>query len=85
MQAANLQEEPLSGHMVYEKVVALSKPPGAFKQVARNRQTGELVCIKFVPRGWDQKTAVAHTRSLYNHMVRGGKVCMALMAQLCLS
>ena len=66
---SSLRDEPLLGHMVYEKVISLSKGPGAFKQVARNKQTGELVCIKFVPRGWDRKTAIAHTRALYNHMV----------------
>ena len=69
MQGPNLREDPLAGHTIYEKVVGLSKGPGPFKQVARNRMTGELVCIKFLPRGWDGKTAIAHTRSLYNHMV----------------
>ena len=69
MDTSILKEEPLFGHMVYEKVVSLSKGPGTFKQVARNKQTGELVCIKFVPRGWDRKTAIAHTRALYTHMV----------------
>lgn len=66
---ANIQEEPLWGHHVYEKVLSLSKGPGPFRQVARNRETGELVAIKFVPRGWDNATAMGHARSLYNHMV----------------
>ncbi len=42
-----LKDEPLAGHAVYEKIVALSKGPGrVFKQVARHRETGELVAIK---------------------------------------
>ncbi|GAX83181.1 hypothetical protein CEUSTIGMA_g10607.t1 [Chlamydomonas eustigma] len=65
----NLKDEPLTGHLIYEKIVSLAKGPGSvFKQVARHRETGEIVTIKFIPRGWDAKTAIGHTRSLYNHM-----------------
>jgi hypothetical protein len=47
MKNYNLKDEPLTGHLIYEKLVSLEKGPGsAFKQVARHKETGEIVTIK---------------------------------------
>ena len=51
-QLGNMLAEPLYGHPTYEKVRQISKSDKHVVQLARNRQTGELVAIKFTPRGW---------------------------------
>ncbi len=47
---------PLDGHSVYEAIRLVGRGQRSFVQVARNRITGEVVAIKFIPRGvpfWD--------------------------------
>lgn len=46
-----LGAEPLEGHTVYEKVRTIGKGQRSFVQVAKNKVTGELVAIRFIPRG----------------------------------
>jgi hypothetical protein len=43
--------EPLDGHPLYAKVRTIGKGQRSFVQVARNKATGELVAIRFIPRG----------------------------------
>lgn len=65
-----LKEEPLTGHPVYERVASLGGSPSQlpFSQVAKHRPTGELVAIKFVPRGWDETASANCERTAVNHM-----------------
>ncbi len=50
--------EPLSGHPRYELVRKLGQGSQGFVQLAKDKQTNELIAIKFINRGWD----VAHTK-----------------------
>eukprot|EP00798_Chlamydomonas_sp_ICE-L_P016247 gene16247-22422_t len=57
---------PLDGHPVYERVGTLGKGATTFSQVARNKNTGELLAIKFIPRGWDETQTKYLVRELLN-------------------
>eukprot|EP00197_Chlamydomonas_leiostraca_P011601 CAMPEP_0202876372 /NCGR_PEP_ID=MMETSP1391-20130828/28870_1 /ASSEMBLY_ACC=CAM_ASM_000867 /TAXON_ID=1034604 /ORGANISM="Chlamydomonas leiostraca, Strain SAG 11-49" /LENGTH=885 /DNA_ID=CAMNT_0049558197 /DNA_START=87 /DNA_END=2741 /DNA_ORIENTATION=+ len=59
--------EPLEGHPIYEKVRTIGKGQRSFVQVARNKASGELVAIRFIPRGWEPSHTKYVTREILNH------------------
>lgn len=66
-------DDPLtvdSGHPLYERIVNLGRAPtgSTFTQVARNKQTGELVSIKFLRRGWGKDVSTSLMNANFNHM-----------------
>jgi serine/threonine-protein kinase SRK2 len=59
--------EPLEGNPRYEFVRKLGQGSSGFVQLAKDRQTSELVAIKFIPRGWDGKQTKYVARELHIH------------------
>ena len=57
---SHIGKDPLSGHSKYEKVKDLSAGAFGFVQLARNKNNGSLVAIKFLERGPDKVSSGAH-------------------------
>lgn len=57
--------EPLEGHPRYEKIRDLNSGTFGFVQLARDKQTGELIACKFIERG-DKVTKYVE-REILNH------------------
>ena len=62
-----MAESPLEHHPRYEYVRKLGQGSQGFVQLARDRQTDELVAIKFIHRGWDARQTKYVGRELLIH------------------
>ncbi len=71
---AHLRDNPLAANPVYDEHQKLFSTY-ALTMLARNKHNGDLVTIRFLPRGWDDQTTQQRTRSTINHLVGAACFC----------
>eukprot|EP00877_Chromochloris_zofingiensis_P012447 jgi/Chrzof1/7456/Cz02g24200.t1 len=73
--------EPLDGHPRYEKIRDLNSGTFGFVQLARDKQTGELIAVKFIERGdkvtkYVEREIINHRCLVHPHIVQFKEVFM---------